>query len=201
MNPESPSYAGSMASTEVKQLLLQHRDELRGFVRRHAPAPLLACETVEDLLQGIATRALESERNFESRDAAQGRAWIYRVARAYLVDRTRYWTALKRRSSQVLRFELSRPGADSSRMFFDPAASQTSPSQFAVRKEQLMLAAKALDLLLERDRDLVTWAAQDIPLKEQAERLECSHEAATQASHRARKRFRKVMMLMQNASD
>jgi RNA polymerase sigma factor (sigma-70 family) len=189
-----------MACHEVELLLAKYRNELRSFIRGHASPSLLTCETVDDLLQGVATRALEAADGFEARGEAQGRAWIYRVTRALLVDRVRYWTALKRRSTQVLRFEYSRAGAEQSGMFFDPAASQTSPSQFAIRREQLILAAKALDLLMERDRDLITWAAQEMPLKDQALKLDISYEAAAQASLRAQERFRKVLTLVQNSA-
>jgi len=70
----------------------------------------------------------------------------------------------------LLRFERSRTGNLGTRPGLDPPASQTSPSMFVAPREQLVLAVPALDLLLDRDRDLVGWAAEGLPLAEQARR-------------------------------
>ena len=179
-----------------EQLLLDRRAELLGFLRRHANTTVLRYESAEDLTQAVITRALEAADQFEHRDSDATRAWLFRIARNYLADRSRYWMALKRRSGQVLRFEMSRSGSSGSAIMWDPSASQTSPSQFAMRREQLVTAAKAMDLLMERDRDLVTWAAHQIPISEQAQKLRLGYEATAQASRRAKQRFRDVYRLV-----
>ncbi len=184
-----------MPSSRFADFLIAHQAELLGFCRRHASPAVLRYEAAEDLLQGIWTQALESEPDWQEGGEAAVRAWIFRLARNFLIDRTRYWMALKRRSSRVLRFEMSRSDTSSVGMW-EPRASQTSPSQFAVRREQLVTAAKAMDLLLERDRQLVTWAAHKIPLSEQASRLGTAYDATAQASRRAQKRFRDVYRLI-----
>ena len=184
----------SMATKQerIQALILSFRDELRSFIAAHAGQALLRCETVDDLLHGLTARILKAGQEYEYQGQSEARGWIYRVTRSYLTDRARYWTALKRDSGKVLRFEASRTGVPS----WDPAASQTSPSQYAVRREQVVLAARALDLLMERDRALMGWAAQGLSTAEQAKRLNISYDAASQASHRAKERFRRVYALV-----
>ncbi|NQU48654.1 MAG: hypothetical protein HQ519_08400 [Planctomycetes bacterium] len=181
----------------VKALILTYRDELRSFIAAHAGQPLLRCETVDDLFHGLTARILKAGLEYEYQGQAEARGWVYRVTRSYLTDRARYWTALKRDSGKVLRFEASQTG----QVGWDPAASQTSPSQYAVRREQVVLAARALDLLLERDRALMGWAAQGISTTEQAKLLNISYDAASQASHRAKERFRRVFALVASQTD
>lgn len=185
-----------MSSSRLEELLLARRPELLGFLQRHASPAVLRYEAAEDLTQAVITRALESADNFEERDDDSTRAWLFRIARNYLADRTRYWMALKRRSGKVLRFEMSRSGSSDAPAAWDPRASQTSPSQFAIRREQLVTAAKAMNLLMERDRNLVTWTAHQIPISEQARKLDLSYEAAAKASSRAQQRFRDVYRLV-----
>jgi hypothetical protein len=60
----------------------------------------------------------------------------------------------------------------------------------------IALAVRALDLLLPRDRDLVRWSADGVPLDEQAERLGVAYEAAGKARQRAIERFRKTFALV-----
>ncbi|PCJ55145.1 MAG: hypothetical protein COA70_02525 [Planctomycetota bacterium] len=160
-----------MPSSQFRDLLLSRRSELLGFLRRHAPQAVLRYESPEDLLQGTLTLALEGFAKLEERNDDSTRAWLFRIARNHLADRTRYWMALKRRSGKVLRFEISRSESATDMSAWDPKASQTSPSQCAMRREQLVTAVKAMNLLMERDRNLVTWTAHKIPLSEQASKL------------------------------
>jgi DNA-directed RNA polymerase specialized sigma24 family protein len=81
----------------------------------------------------------------------------------------------------------------------EPAATATGPTTFASRREQLVLATKALDLLLPRDRDLVKWSGEGLSTEEQARRLDLSAEAAGRARRRALDRFRKAFRLVSGA--
>jgi DNA-directed RNA polymerase specialized sigma24 family protein len=72
----------------------------------------------------------------------------------------------------------------------------TGPSTFAARREMIALAARALDLLLPRDRDLVRWSSEGVPLEEQADRLGIAYEAVGKARQRAVERFKKTFALV-----
>ena len=182
-----------MPRRPLQDLLVELRGELVGFLHKEAGPVLRRFETAEDLYQGVASKALEAQNRFEYRTPGEARAWLYRIARNHIADRYKHWLALKRRSGQVLRFELSHSAEGGAP---EPRASQTGPSTFALRREQLVLATRALSMLLDRDRELVQWNAEGIPLSEQAERAGMNYHALAQASRRALERFRKIFDLV-----
>lgn len=177
----------------LQELLLQMSGDLEGFFRNHTPAPLLRYESIDDLVQGTISRALQSAENFEPRSDEESRAWVFRLARRHLTDRQRHWMALKRDGGKVMRLDWTQSGSSSP---LDPQASQTGPSTFALRREQLIFATRALSMLLERDRNLVSWAAEDKPLEEQAEILGLTYRATVVARQRALERYRKTYELV-----
>ncbi|QDU69527.1 sigma-70 family RNA polymerase sigma factor [Engelhardtia mirabilis] len=183
----------------VSAALVEHGHALRGMLARQASATLLRFETPDDLYQGFAGEALVRAERFTDRGEGSARAWLYEVGRNYLRDRHRHWAALKRGSGRVVRSGLgggrstvsagATPGDE-------PSASQTGPMTIAARREQLVLAAKALALLLPRDRQLVEWSATDVTLVEMAERLGMSPESVGKARARALDRLRKTHELV-----
>jgi RNA polymerase sigma factor (sigma-70 family) len=173
---------------KLEALLEAHASELRGFVRAHG-GQLLRRESEEDLVQGITLRALERANSFRDRGAAAFRAWLVAVARSYLADRANYWKALRRKPGALLRLTSGGTGG------VDPAATATGPSTLAARREHLRLAVQAVAALPPRDRDLVRWTSEDVPIEEQAARLGLSYDAAKQARLRALERFRKAFDL------
>ena len=179
-------------------LLALHRGLCASIVRDGARG-LLRFETEDDLIQGATLRALEAAGGFEWRGESSFLAWWRRIAESHLADRRAHWGALKRRSGRVLR--IAREGdtfGDSS--VGEPASDATGPSTFAARREMIALTARALDLLLPRDRDLVRWSADGVPLEEQAARLGIGYEAAGKARQRALDRFRNTFALVSGDS-
>ncbi|HEX5138864.1 MAG TPA: sigma-70 family RNA polymerase sigma factor [Planctomycetota bacterium] len=168
---------------DLGSLLAAHSADLLLFLRKNGKR-LLDRETEEDLLQGVRLRALEhaAEFRYEGREAFF--AWLHALARSYLADREKHWSALRRNPGALLRLTAA-----------DPASTATGPSTFASRKEQLKLALEALATLLPKDRDLVRWSSEDVPLEDQAARLGVSYDAAKQARLRALERFRKAYEL------
>jgi len=182
------------AAPVLGDLLERHRPRVAGLVRGEAKG-LLRYETEDDLVQGIVLRALERGSAFEWRGEPSFLAWIRRIGESYIADRRAHWGALKRRSGRVLRFasgDETRGGS----VVGEPVADGTGPSTFAARREMIALAAKALDLLLPRDRDLVRWSSEGVPLEEQADRLGIAYEAVGKARQRAVERFRKTFALV-----
>ncbi len=173
---------------KLEALLDAHGAELRRFVRAKG-GQLLRRESEEDLVQGITLRALERANSYRDEGAAAFRAWIAAVARSYLADRANYWKAVRRKPGALLRLTSGGTGG------VDPAATATGPSTFAARREHLELAMRALAALPPRDRDLVRWTSEDVPLEEQAKRLKIGYDAAKQARLRALGRFRKAFEL------
>lgn len=182
------------AAPVLGDLLERHRSRVEGLVRGEAKG-LLRYETEDDLVQGILLRAIERGGTFEWRGEPSFLAWIRRIGESFINDRRAHWGALKRRSGKVLRFAAGDETRGGS-VVGEPAADATGPSTFAARREMIALAAKALDLLLPRDRDLVRWSSEGVPLEEQAERLGIAYEAVGKARQRAVDRFRKTFALV-----
>ncbi len=168
---------------DLGSLLAAHSADLLAFLRKNGKR-LLDHETEEDLLQGVRLRALESAGDFRYDGREAFFAWLHALARSYLADREKHWSALRRNPGALLRLTAA-----------DPASTATGPSTRASRKEQLKLALEALATLFPKDRDLVRWSSEDVPLEEQATRLGVSYDAAKQARLRALERFRKAYEL------
>jgi hypothetical protein len=186
--------SGADPAPDLGALLQRHRGLGAAVVRERAEG-LLRFETVDDLLQGATLRALEAAAGFEWRGEASFLAWWRRIVETHVADRRAHWGALKRRSGRVLRFVREGDTSGTSGVL-EPAADATGPSTFAARRELIALTARALDLLLPRDRDLVRWSADGVPLEEQARRIDVGYEAAGKARQRALDRFRKTFALL-----
>ncbi len=175
----------------VGALLQSRQPALRDWLRQHAGG-VLRYEPLEDLAQGVAVRALAAEAAFEWRGEAAAWRWLVTVAQRHVADRWDHWRALRRRSGRVLRIT-SAPGTRSG---VAVAGEGRGPGTMAEAREHLVLAARALGLLPERDQLLVRWHSEGVALAEQAMRLGIAHGAAQRAAHRALERFRKVFALL-----
>lgn len=180
-----------MTAPAFRDLLVESRADLVAWVGRHA-GRVLRYESADDLVQAIHVRALEHEADFRWRGREPFFAWLHQVARTCLADRHAHWAALRRRPSRLVR--LTRAGSTSGAAE-EPRAPGPGPSTVASRREDLVRAVRVLDLLLPRDRDLVTWTAEDVDADEQARRLGISRDAAERARRRALERFRKAYEL------
>ncbi len=159
---------------------------LATIAREDAGPALLRFESVDDLVQGMQQAALRTLDRFEWRGEEAFRAWIAQIARRHLHARRDHWFALRRHGGVLLRLTGTANGAGG------PQATALGPRTFAQRREELALVTKAIDLLLPRDRDLVLWAAEEVPIAEQASRLGVAPEAARKASERALARLRTI---------
>ena len=183
-------------SNEFARWLERHRDDVLRFVERRAGGALIRMESAEDLAQDVCARALRHADKFELRDEPSFRAWLFEIARNHLDDRRDYWSALKRVGSDVLRWSPPETTGIAPLEVRDLAASVTGPSSFAVRREQLAIAAKALALLLPRDRELVEGASRGLSAGEQAAIFGTSTAAVESARKRAFERVRKTFRLV-----
>ncbi len=184
-----------MRGPALEDLLVAKRHAVRAMVAREARG-LLRYQSVEDLTQAVVVRALENREQFEYRGDDAFVGWVFTLGRNVLSDRRDHWSALKRRSGVLLRYTASVAASDDPRAVAEPSAEIAGPSTFAARREQIILATRALDLLLPRDRKLVVWSSEGVDIDEQAERLGLSYAAVTQARRRALERLRKSYELV-----
>jgi len=174
---------------DLAYLLERHRPQLIAFIRAHAGAPLLRFEAVEDLAQGVHTEALRSAERLEWRDEGPFVGWLLTIARRHLGARRDHWFALKRGGANLVRLTASGQTPVGPR-------TATGPGTFAGRREALILVTQALELLPPRDRELVRWTADEVPLQEQAERLGIGYDAVERARARALDRLRKAYSIV-----
>ena len=190
-----------MNETEFTALLVRHRPRLvRYFTRRGKT--LKRHESPEDLSQGVHLHALAhgDAFTFQGDDAFVG--WLLLLARQHLARRIEYWQALKRDGGKMYRitFGAATPTGAATRGV-QPAAAGPGPITAAARSEQLDVAARALDGLPDRDRELVRLLARDLSVREIAARLEISETAAQRARLRAVERFRKIYTILERQRD
>jgi RNA polymerase sigma factor (sigma-70 family) len=184
-----------LSAEALTELLVARRADLVRFVERHG-GTTLRFESADDLVQGIHVRALDRGRDFTWQGDKEALAWLYTLARGYLADRHEHWSALKRRPARLLRLTASGAETGDRGAVREPAGTQTGPSTYASRREQLELAVRALALLLPRDRDLVRWHTEGMSLDEQTHRLGVSYDAAERAHLRALERFKKAFQVV-----
>jgi len=180
--------------TDLAEMLVRHRPALLRYVERHAGS-VLRFETSEDLVQGIHLRALEHGDRFTWRGREPFFQWLHQVARNHIGTRRAHWSALKRRPAALLR--LTQEASTDPGAVVEPAVRRTGPSTLAGRLEEASLAVRALDLLLDRDRELIRWASEGASTQEVAERLALTPAAAERARQRALERYRKAFRLLQ----
>lgn len=184
----------------ISNLIIDHRIMVESIVRREAGIVLLRFESLDDLVQGVAQEAVRSTGAFqyEGYDAFVG--WITVLARRFLSGRRDYWLAHKRNPGQILRLTFTGAGSIpvERRELADTA---TGPATFAFRREQLILATRALAMLLPRDREIVTWLADGADTREIAARLAVTLDAAEKARTRALDRLRKTFAILGKAGN
>jgi DNA-directed RNA polymerase specialized sigma24 family protein len=184
----------SGARSRLEAALLEARPDLLQFLGRHAGPLVLRFESAEDLVQGLSSDLL-ARRPAPPQAPGEVRPWLFGAARNFAASRRRYWMACKRGSGKVLRLAASTETATLGSLI-DPAASQAGPSTVAWKREQLVLAARALSLLLPKDRQLVEWASEGLSNAAIGERLGSTAPAAARAKARALERLRKTHELV-----
>lgn len=178
----------------LTDLLAQHRDALLRFLEKEARG-LMRYETADDLAQGVHLHALEVEEHFQYRGEPAFMGWLFTIARQHIARRHAHWSAMKRNAGRLLRVSTGQDSEMSAGV--DPAASATGPLTFAERRENLRIATDALGTLPERDRNLLLWMSEGLDIKDVAERLEISYDAAQRARHRAMERFRQAFTVLE----
>jgi len=180
-----------MKGNDLERVLTDKRASLLRYLESHA-AGLLRFESSQDLYGGLVLELLSKAPPFESRSSAEDSAWLHESARYYMANRRRYWSALKRDTGRLMRTGMGGATETGSKELADFAASQTGPSTFAFRREQLVILTQALSILPERDRKLVELAAAGASNEEISEQIETSVSAAAKAKARALERLRKA---------
>lgn len=178
-------------SAALQARLVAQESALRGFVTRRSGS-LLHFEDLDDLVQSILLKALDRVAGATFDSDAQLRAWLFTLAANLLEDRREHWRAVKRGAARVMRLTLSEAPRFGVAL---PAMEQSGPATRAARRELLVLTSRALEALPPRDRELIQWRSDGVPVEDQAQRLAVTYAAAQRAGLRAFERFRKLFEL------
>lgn len=181
------------SAPSLEALLVEHQDHLRQVVSWNG-AGVLRYETADDLAQQVSLELLRRGGTFEYQGAPEFLAFLSRVAKRHLSNRRKYWKARKRDAGALLRISTAESG-QTSLGGVNPAASQTGPSTFAMRRERYELAMRCIPVLSARDQAIIEKIGDGCGIDELAEHLGVSRDAAVQARLRALKRFEKVLEL------
>ncbi len=178
----------------LEDLLVTHRVTIERIAGQLGGG-LLRYETAEDLAQGVQLHALRAADRFTYEGEAAFLGWARQVVRRHIAKRQAYWSAQKRNAGAMLR--ISTGGATRSPdAGIDPSGALTGPSTFAERRERLLLAVQALEVLSDRDRTIVQLVREQRSTDEIATALDLTHAAAEKARARAMERFEKTYTLL-----
>ena len=143
VNRELLGRARSGDPAALGDLLENYRDFLRKLAERQLSDRAAARIDASDVVQQTCLSVHKQIRDFEGQDAAQFAAWLRQIHERNIRNAVRDQVYAEKRA--VSREE---PLVDR-----EPRALQTSPSQHAVRNEDLARLAKAIEQLPEQERE------------------------------------------------
>jgi RNA polymerase sigma-70 factor (ECF subfamily) len=172
------------------QALEPYRDYLRLLARLHVPARLEARIDLSGVVQMTLLEAYQGLAQRRGASEPQKVAWLRRILVHNLADELRKLGADKRDVNRERSLEAALADS-SSRLECFLAAAQSSPSQQAMRQEQLLRLAQALAGLPEKQRRAVElhhlqgWSLADIAVE-----LGCRKPAVAGLLHRGLQNLR-----------
>jgi RNA polymerase sigma-70 factor (ECF subfamily) len=156
----------------MRELLAQHLDSLRAYVRIQIPQELREIEAVSDVVQSVCRVVLKNSR-FEYRGDAQFKCWLYRAVTLRIRSKLRDAHAQRRDRRRV-----------------EAGVDPVTPSEVLAMQEEAARIEKAFDELSEQDSELLALRfIADVPLDEIARHLGIGGDAARKRIHRARVRL------------
>ncbi|MBK8979789.1 MAG: sigma-70 family RNA polymerase sigma factor [Planctomycetes bacterium] len=159
----------------IEQLLQRHLPGLFTYVRLHLGAELSARDAPLDLVQSVCRDVLQNTAEFEFRGEGAFRHWLFRKAMATICDRQRYWRARKRSSDREV-----------GDIVYTLRSNDRSPSEVAMREEDMQRLEVALRSLSEDHRQVVTLAfVVGLSRREIATVMNRSEAAVRSLLHRA----------------
>lgn len=181
------SSLGDMAA--LGKLLEEHRPRLVAMVRRRMDPRLTQRVDPEEIVSEAYFIARRRHAEFTDDGSITPYAWLYRIVRDCLIEAWRRETRDKRDLGRDQPFAAE----SSAQLALSLMHTGTSPSHALARKEMVERMQKTLDLLTERDREVLSMRHYDqLSHREAADVLGISETAATVRYVRALERLRKL---------
>jgi RNA polymerase sigma-70 factor (ECF subfamily) len=175
------------------ELLERCRAYLCLLARFQVGARLQAKLDASDLVQQTLLKAHQNRAQFRGQGMAELMAWLRQILANELAGVVRAFHTERRDLAREQALQLSLDDS-SSRLHAWLAADQTSPSQCAIREEQLLRLAAALEQLPAEQRQAIELHHfQGCPLAEVAVLLDRSEEAIVGLLYRALKKLRQLL--------
>jgi RNA polymerase sigma-70 factor (ECF subfamily) len=157
----------------------RHADAVRSRAAQWLPARIQRKLSVDDVLQEVRIVAFRRLPEFEHRDARSFRNWLLRIAQLKVQGVIGHYAAAKRSAW----LELSRGARPATAAF---AGRGPTPSEAAIASELAELARLAMEALTDDQREVLRLVREErMPLREVAQRLDRSYEAAKRLHGRA----------------
>jgi RNA polymerase sigma-70 factor (ECF subfamily) len=173
--------------------LQQYRPYLYLLARSHIGTRHQAKIDASDIVQQTLLDAHQKQTQFRGGTEAEWMAWLKQILANNLADAVRGLARAKRDVSRERSLD-EQIGDSFSRVEGWLAASQPSPSQQAVRSEELLCLAEVLTSLPQPQREaIVLHHLQGLPLADVAAQLEKTPAAVAGLLHRGLKRLRELM--------
>jgi RNA polymerase sigma-70 factor, ECF subfamily len=137
------------------RLLERYRNYVGLLVRLQVGRRLRTKVDVEDLLQEISLEIHRKITQFRGRSEREFLTWIRRLIGSILANQVRHYLGTKSRDARLERALVDDLDQSSRALNDGLIASQSSPSQQAVRREQAVLLADALNELPEDYREVI----------------------------------------------
>lgn len=195
VNPELSILQARIAGdAAVGSLLETYRNYLRLLARIEIGRRLQGKVDASDLVQETFLEAHRKFHRFQGTDEPQFACWLRQILVAKVANLVRHYFGTQGRDAR-LEEELAAEVENSSRiMGHELAASITSPSQQAVRREQAVLLADALDALPADYREaIILRHLEELTFPEVARRMERTQDSVEKLWLRALARLRQAM--------
>ncbi len=168
---------------DLQDLLVEHLPALRGFVRLRVGPELRRLESESDFVQDVCIRLLRQRNNFEFRDEAAFRNWLYGGVLNEISQRGRYWRAARRDARRTDSPTESDPGME---RLVGTYSTAFAPDRAAMRLEDVAKLEAAIDQLDGVAREILTLHKfVGLPYSEIAARVGKSEGACRQIQNRA----------------
>lgn len=172
------------SQTALAALFDSHAAAVRGYVEKRLPADLRRKIAPEDVLQEAWLVAAERLTEFEDRGEGSLRAWLLKIADLKAREAIRAFLGTRKRADVR---EISRSGRPDTAAF---VAAGPSPSEVAQGNELREAALRAMAALPEDYREILRLVqSEGLTLKDAAERMGRTHDAAKKLYGRALRKF------------
>ena len=185
------------------ELCALYRNYLRMVVRTGLGPRLRERVEMSDVVQEVLVEVVRQFPQFTGQNEAALVGWLRRLVGQKLADLGRYHSRAKRAGASTAlpldgaAWDLangSHSGEESGRIVDMLALSQTSPSQAASRREQIVLLADALAALPDAEADVVwLYAAESLSFEAIGERVGLSRKSVRGIWARGLKRLKRSM--------